>query len=253
MQLAEDFWNFRGSHKIAKIIDVGTQMSLVRRASGKFVLLDSFDIDGDERETFLTLTNGGADVEAILNVHPYHTLHCAAVHDAVPHARLIGTLRHRQQIPTLPWEAGVIEDVATQAEFGDIFEFSVPAGVDLYNTADVHVGSVLVRHRKSGIVHVDDTLNVFAGPGPLEPLLPQSRLKFHPQLAKALQDRPGATEDYANWARALADEWAGTRIVCAAHMAIRRLPQGGWRQELLKALDDIESTLADHREKHAKS
>jgi hypothetical protein len=39
--VAEGFWNFRGSFRIAGILDVGTQAALVRLASGRYVLLDS--------------------------------------------------------------------------------------------------------------------------------------------------------------------------------------------------------------------
>ena len=250
-QLAENFWTFRGDFKIAKVINVGTHMSLVRRANGKFLLLDSYDLDESDRESLLSLTDGGKAVEAIINVHPFHTLHCNAAHKLLPHARLIGTSRHHTKAPELPWEPGLIEVPATQAEFEEDLDFSVPAGVDFVSDKDhVHVASVLVRHRKSGIVHVDDTINVLAAPGFLGKLLPQSKLQFHMQLAKALQDRPGAADDYENWARDIAEKWAGTPIVCAAHSAIRKLPPNGWRDEVLKALSGVEKTLSKHRSAH---
>lgn len=247
-RLADSFWNFRGHFRIAKVIDIGTQMSLVRRGNGRFLLLDSYDLSDDDRKELLRVTDDGAAIDAILNVHPFHTLHCRAAHELAPSARLIGTARHRRQMPDLPWEAGVIEDSVAQAEFVDDLDFSVPAGADLVTSDDsVHTASVLVRHRASGIVHVDDTLNVLAAPGPFRKLLPQSRLKFHPMLPKALQKRAGAADDYARWARDLATNWAGTPIVCAAHSAIRRLPENGWREEVLQALSDVEKTLSRHR------
>lgn len=247
-QLSDDFWNFRGSFKIAKIIDVGTQMSLVRRANGRFLLLDSYSVTDDDRRDLLGLTNGGTAIEAILNVHPFHTLHCRAMHEIAPDARLIGTRRHREHTPGLPWEDGAIEDAATQAQFADDLDFSVPAGVDLVTPDDnVHAGSVLVRHRKSGIVHVDDTLNVLSAPGPLGKVLPQSSLKFHPMLSRALQKRAGAADDFARWARGIADDWAGTPIVCAAHSAIRHLPERAWNEEVLDALSDVDDMLGKHR------
>jgi hypothetical protein len=127
----------------------------------------------------------------------------------------------------------------------------VPQGVDFVSPhKNVHVASVLVRHRESGIVHVDDTLNVLAAPGFLGKLLPQSKLRFHPQLAKALQKRAGAADDYDRWARDLAEAWSGTPIVCAAHSAIRKLPEGGWQNEVTGALADVEKTLSSHRAAH---
>jgi hypothetical protein len=197
-QLAENFWTFRGDFKIAGFINLGTHMSLVRRADGSYLVIDSYALEKDDRRALLELTDGGRAVEAILNVHPFHTLHCNAAHKLLPHARLIGTRRHHGQAPDLPWDEGFIEEAATQAEFAEDLEFSVPRGVDFISEDDhVHVASVLVRHRMSGIVHVDDTINVLAAPGFLGRLLPQSKLKFHPQLAKALQKRAGAADDYA--------------------------------------------------------
>jgi hypothetical protein len=249
--LADHFWNFRGVLKIAKVLDLGTQMSLVRRSNGRFLLLDSYDLEEDDREKLLALTDGGRAIEAVLNVHPFHTLHCRAVHGMLPHARLIGTRRHRDEAPELPWEDGVIEDQGTQAEFREDLDFSIPAGVDfICQKSHVHTASVLVRHRTSGIVHVDDTINVFAAPGWLGRLLPQSRLRFHPQLAKALQRRPGAADEYAAWARELAERWGGTPIVCAAHSAVRTLKADGWRDEILHALSDVEKTLSKHRKEN---
>lgn len=247
-QLADTFWNFRGSFRIAKVFDVGTQMSLVRRANGRFLLLDSYNVEGDDRKKLLALTDRGTAIEAIINVHPFHTLHCRAMHELAPSARLIGTGRHKAHVSELPWEDGVIEDAATQSEFADDLEFSVPGGVDLVPDDDsVHAGSVLVRHRKSGIVHVDDTLNVIAAPGILKRILPQSNLKFHPTMPKALEKHSGAADAFAAWARDLAESWSDTRIVCAAHSAVRRLPRDGWRNEVLAALAGMEKTLDKHR------
>ncbi|AKH42497.1 hypothetical protein FHS61_000267 [Altererythrobacter atlanticus] len=246
--LAEDFWNFRGTFRIAKILDVGTHMSLIRRANGRFLMIDSYSLKGSDRRELLALTDNGRAIEAILNVHPFHTLHCRSAHELAPHARLIGTRRHRDKAPELPWETGLIEDPSTQAEFAEDVDFSVPAGVDFISTDEsVHVSSVLVRHRRSGIVHVDDTLNVFAAPGLLKPLFPQSRLRFHPMLAKALEPTLTAADEFAGWARKLAEDWAGTPIVCAAHSAIRHLQPDGWREEVLRALSDVEKTLGEHR------
>lgn len=250
-QLADHFWTFRGDFKIARVINVGTHMSLVRRTNGKYLLLDSYDLDDCDRKALFSLTDGGRKIEAVINVHPFHTLHCGVIHELLPHARMIGTRRHREQAPELPWEAAVIEQSATQQEFAEDLEFSVPGGVDFVSLEDhVHVSSVLVRHRGSGIVHVDDTINVFAAPGFLGKLLPQSKLKFHPRLAKALQKRAGAADDYEQWARDIAARWSGTPYVCAAHSSIRKLPADGWQDEVLEALAAVEKTLSRHRSAH---
>ena len=247
-QIAENFWNIRGSFKIAKVLDIGTHMSVARRSNGRFLLLDSYAIGGEDKQRLVDLTDNGAAIDAIINVHPFHTLHCSQMHELFPGARMIGTARHKRQAPDLDWDDNVIEDASTQAEFAQDLDFSVPDGLDLVTGDDsVHAASVLVRHKASGVVHVDDTLTVLAAPGALKSLLPQSRLKFHPKLADALQPRAGAADDFARWARGLASDWHETPAVCAAHSAVRHLQPGGWHEEVLQALGDAEKVLAKHR------
>lgn len=113
-----------------------------------------------------------------------------------------------------------------------------------------YVTPVLVRHRPSRIVHVDDTLNVLQRPGLLGRLRPQSKLRLHPLLAKALHPTASAADAFEGWARNLAEHWADTPVVCAAHSAVRRLPPGGWRKEVLSALDAVDKTLIAHRLSH---
>lgn len=250
-RLHDDFWNFRGDFRIAGVFNVGTHMSLVRRPDGRFLVLDSYDLAGEDRAKLMSLTDNGAAIDAILNVHPFHTLHCEALHALLPGVRLIGTARHRRQVPRLPWAEGPIEDAATQSEFADTLDFSIPAGVDFVCPDDkVHVASVIVRHRASGVVHVDDTINVLAPSSLLKAVLPEPRLRFHPMLARALQERSGAADEYAAWASDLADRWADTPVVCAAHSAVRRLDPGGWRTEMLDALEHVRPALDRHRRAH---
>lgn len=249
-QLAPNYWNFRGDFRIAGLVNLGTHMSLVRRPNGRFLLIDSYAVGEDDRDALMDLTQGGSAIDAILNVHPYHTLHCGFAHQLAPAAQLYGARRHREMAPDLPWESAPIEEASTQALFPDL-EFSVPSGLYLVTGDDrVHAASVLVRDRESRIVHVDDTFNVLAAPGPLRQVLPQSRLRLHPMLGKALRDEAGAADAFEVWARDLAERWAGTPIVCAAHSAVRRLSTDGWRHEVLLALHDARHTLARHRRRH---
>ena len=247
-QLADTFWNLRGIHRLGGLIDIGTQMSVVRRPDGRFVVIDGCALDDAQRAALLALTGGGAQVDAVVHVHPFHTLHVEATHRLLPHATLYGTGRHHTKFPTLPWAGTPVETWADAHPLADVFELSVPDGVDFVCPDErVHTASVLVRHRASGIVHVDDTLNVLAAPGPLRDVLPQSALKMHPMLAKALTPAAGAADAYARWARELAVRWADTPVVCAAHSAVRKLGQGGFREEMEAALAGVERTLARHR------
>lgn len=70
IQIADNFWNIRGSFKVAGFIDIGTQASLVRLASGKFVFLDSYTLSGSVQHEVDQLTNHGENVVAVLNLPP---------------------------------------------------------------------------------------------------------------------------------------------------------------------------------------
>lgn len=230
------------------MINIGTHMSLVRKPGGTFILLDSYELDQSDQDELMALTDGGALIEAVLNVHPFHTIHCKFIQNMLPHARLIGTRRHHQQAPHLQWDPDVIEDAATQQQFSDIFDFSIPSGVDFISDDDsVHVGSVIVRHRESGIVHADDTLMVIDLPSLVQKVVPGPKLRFHPKLADGLEKRAGAADDYVRWAKDMACDWADIEIVCAAHNGMVRLSDESFGEAIDKALEYASCTLEKHR------
>ena len=246
--LAENFWNIRGDFKIAHMINIGTQMSLVRKSDGRFILIDAYEPSEHDRAELMVLTDNGALIDVVLNVHPFHTLHCKFVHETLPHARLVGTRRHHEKMPQLNWDPALIEDAATQQQFAELFDFSIPAGVEFIpEDESVHVSSVLVRHRESGIVHVDDTLMYLNPPSLAKLVLPGPKLRFHPKLADALQKRASAADEYVGWAKDLANNWADTRIVCAAHNGIARLTEQTFGQAIEDALEQVSDILENHR------
>ena len=168
LHIADGFWNVRGSHKVAGLLDIGTHASLVRRKGGGFVFLDAYSPSEPVKRDLDEITRGGREVEAILNVHPFHTVHVKRMHELFPNARLYGTARHHERFPHLPWEATRSEDAATHALFAEDLEFSVPRGVDFISRDErVHFSSVLVRHSATRTLHVDDTLMYLRMPLPL--------------------------------------------------------------------------------------
>lgn len=249
-QLAESFWNLRGDFRIAGVLNIGTHMSLARRSNGRFVVIDGCALQDQPRSQLMALTSNGKLVDAVVHVHPFHTLHVEATHQLFPKATLYGTARHREMAPGLPWADKPVETWGAKHPLDDVFELTVPDGV-LFVCPDerVHVASVLVRHRETGIVHVDDTFNVLAAPGKLGDLLPQSSLRMHPMLGKALKPEAGAADAYATWACKLAKRWADTRIVCTAHSAVRRFEPGAFEREVREALDKVAGTLSRHRDR----
>ncbi len=250
-KLADTFWNIRGVHRLAGVLDIGTQMSLVQRGGAGFVVIDGCGLDDSQRASIMELTGDGERVAAVVNVHPFHTLHVEATHRLFPGATLHGTARHHRLAPSLPWSPEPVEEWGNDHPLADLFDLTVPDGVDFVCPDErVHVASVLVRHRQTGIVHVDDTLNVMAAPGLLREVFPVSSLRMHPMLGRALKKEAGAADAYAAWARTLAADWGDTRIVCAAHSAVRNFPMGGFSKEVAAALDKVSGALNRHRARY---
>ncbi|NNF15646.1 MAG: hypothetical protein HKN70_02810 [Gammaproteobacteria bacterium] len=254
IQVSEDFWNFRGSFRIGGVIDVGTQASLVQLASGKFVFLDSYTLGVRARQKVAELTDDGANIEAILNLHPFHTIHVTHMHEQYPHASLYGTQRHHARFPNLPWAKLRTEDIKLHQRYADDFDFSVPGGVDFVSADEnVHFSSVLALHRYSMTIHSDDTIMYLHLPLPMRLAGLGDSVSFHPTLAKALERRAGAADDFRDWAEELIDCWQDAENLCAAHTAslLARDNNGASIYERLgKALQKVGGTLRSHKRKH---
>ncbi len=250
IEVAADFWNFRGSYKIGGLVDVGTHASLVRRGSGRFVLLDSYTFSDEVSAYIGQLTRGGRDIEAILNLHPFHTVHVENAHARYPKATLYGTARHHARFPELPWARLRTEDAALHALFADDFDFSVPRGVDFISANEkVHFSSVLAFHRASDTIHSDDTLMYLDLPLVLKLFGLGDAVRFHPTLDKALERRKGAAKDFRSWASGMIDRWKTSVNLCTAHTAalLDRNNHGEpIPARLERALKNVEGTLKAH-------
>ena len=217
IEVADGFWNIRGSFVIAGFYDLGTQASLVRRASGKYVLLDACALADDTRRWIHELTRDGEDLEAILHLHPFHTLHVRSAHEAFPRAKLHGTARHREKLADLPWEPLLTEDAALHEAFQEDFAFSVPCGVDFIPKDEkLHFASVLAFHHASKTLHVDDTLLYMRLPWPIRLFKPDVT-RLHPTLGAVLEHRAGAAADFRAWTRELVELTRDVQNLCAAH------------------------------------
>ncbi len=246
IRVADDFRNIRGSFRILGLVDIGTHASLVRLASGGYVFLDSYELRGEARREVMALTDNGDAVEAILNVHPFHTVHCAAMHRDFPNAKLYGTERHAARAPGLPWEPLRTEHEALHKKYSRDFDFSVPRGVQFVTRNEhVHFSSVLVYHRSSKTIHVDDTLMFMR--------FPWRRVSYHPTLRMALEKRAGAAADFRRWAEEMSANWKDAENLCAAHTSALTAERMGSRtlhERILTALDLVSGTLDAHARKY---
>lgn len=242
-EIADGFWNIRGSFKVLGFVDLGTQASLVKLKSGKFVLLDCVPLEGGARSQVMRLTEDGKSLEAIINLHPFHTLHCKKVVELFPDATLYGTARHHTKRSNLDWAPEKTETAAFAERYAEDFDFMVPRGVDFIpDNENLHFSSVLAFHRASKTLHVDDTVNYVA-----LPLV--KKLNFHPSLGGVLQRRKEAAQEFRDWAGELIERCKTVQHICTAHM--RRPDPGQFSpiaEELRQALRRAEKKLARHEQ-----
>lgn len=244
----DGFWNLRGSFKLAGILDIGTQCSLVRRSSGAYVLLDACPLADAQQRWLDEVTDGGRAIEAILHLHPFHTLSVKAAHQRYPHARLYGTARHQRRAPELTWQPETTDSAAMHALFADDLRFSVPRGVELIpKDENLHFASVLAFHPASRTLHVDDTLNYVRLPPLLRAIKPDF-MSFHPTLARVLEPRAGAASAFRDWALELTQQCTQIDHLCAAHGAVFSGADVAVRIE--RALSKVDGTLKAHERKY---
>ncbi len=251
LKIADDFWNIRGEFKVFGLINIGTQASLVKRGNGKFVLLDAYTLQGDIKQQVDSLTNNGLDLEAIINLHPFHTIHVARAHADYPHAKLYGTQRHLDKFPDLPWQKQLTNSKEFASLFCEDFEFSVPRGVDfISNNEQLHFSSVLAYHIASTSIHVDDTLMYLKLPGLLG-VLKRPEVSFHMTLSKTLVRRKGAADDFRLWVAQMAENWSDAEVLCAAHShtLIVKNKSPSIAAMIMIALQREEQTLKRHQKK----
>lgn len=238
--LGAGFWNIRGSFRVGGVLNIGTQCSLIQLTSGNFIFLDSYTLSGDVRDEVMTLTDHGQKVEAVLNLHPFHTIHCEQMAEDFPQATFYGSSRHHKQVPEVQWSDDLVESEAVAQRYPEL-EFSIVRGIDYISSNDmVHAGSLLAYHPASKSLHVDDT---FMSPPTkiLEAILPE--LILHPTTKKALKDKPNAGRQYCDWATNLAHEWHDVRNFCAAHSYLVEFNESEFKTALLQAIDKARPKL----------
>lgn len=253
LNISDDFWNIRGDFRIAGLLNIGTHASLIRRASGKFLMLDAYTLSDSLKSQVDSIMGDGENLEAIINLHPFHTVHVEGMHKQYPQAKLYGTQRHHEKFPHLEWEPELTESEACAALFADDLDFSIPAGVDFISkNENLHFSSVLAYHAASRTIHSDDTLMYTALPGPVGKFV-RPGVSFHITLSRTLERRAGAARDFRDWARGLADDWAEAENLCAAHTASLPASEMGARtiaERILSALRKVERTLRAHEKKY---
>jgi len=238
--LGAGFWSIRGSFIKNGIIDIGVQCALIKLPSGRFIFLDSYTLKDDVRQQVMALTNEGQDVEAVLNVHPFHTVHCAQMAQDFPQATFYGSSRHPQQVPEVSWADDLVESDAVAERYPEL-QFSLPKGIHyIAPDENVHASSLLVYHPASKSIYVDDTFEI--PPSKLFNAV-QPNLGLHPTTKKALKEEPNAGKHYCDWVVDLAYEWRNVRHFCGAHSGLMRFEEGQFEAALLSVIDNTRHEL----------
>lgn len=238
--LGNGFWSIRGSFIKNGIIDIGVQSALIKLASGRFIFLDSYALTGDVRQQVMTWTNDGHDVEAVLNVHPFHTTYCEQMAQDFPQATFYGSSRHHKEISSINWSEDLVESEAVAARFAEL-EFSLPKGIYYISpNENVHASSLLVYHPASKSVYIDDTFEM-----PTSKLFNaiQPGLGLHPTTKQALINKTTASKQYCDWATTLAHQWRAVRYFCSAHSGLVEFGENKFEAALLSAIDNARSEL----------
>ena len=121
------FRNVRGRFKILKLIDIETQMSIIQLRNGKFLVIDTVEMNDRLRQEIDHLTNNGENIEAVIATHPFHTLAFPAFYQLYPKAAYYGTPRHLRRLTEIPW-AGNLDDCNVRKKWEPDVEMRIPAG-----------------------------------------------------------------------------------------------------------------------------
>jgi len=243
--LGQGFWTIRGDFRIAGVLNVGTQAGLVQLRSGRFVMLDSYPLSGAVREAVMKLTDQGRAVQAVLNLHPFHTLHCATTAKDFPTAKLYGSQRHQRLHPDLAWQPDLVESQKVQDMFADDLTLSLPRGIDyISGNESVHAGSLLAWHPNSRTLHVDDTICLLTAPNALKLIIQDTKIFLHPTMPKALLPQAEAVIMLEEWINQLSQMTANLRWLCAAHSGhIEYKIPNDFSNQLLTAFQRIKPKL----------
>jgi len=204
------FWNVRSSF-ILDGIDIGTHMSLIQLQSGKFVIVDTVEVDDELKSEIDKLTNNGTLMVAVIATHPFHTTYFPAFYQLYPKVPYYGTPRHLRIEPQLPW-AGSLYDCDNRQRWLPEIHMRIARGSEFENPqpeSSNHFSGIHVFHPASKTIHVDDTVIID------EPF--DGDMLFHPSITGVgLYHIPESPTAFRDWVQKYINEWDFDNI-CAAH------------------------------------
>ena len=127
-RVGSQFWNIRVNFKrFAGLVDIGSHMSLIQLRNGSFLIINPIILNDHSRSEVNCLTDNGTMIEAVIGVHPFHTLAFPSFYEIYPKARYYGTPRHLRRLKQIPW-AGSLDDCQIRRKWEPEVEMRIPAG-----------------------------------------------------------------------------------------------------------------------------
>ncbi|KAJ3188979.1 hypothetical protein HK101_009061 [Irineochytrium annulatum] len=231
-------------------IDVGTQMSLLRLASGKFLLLDTVDLCATARKELDELTRNGELIEAVVATHPFHTVSFPAFKKIYPNAKYYGTPRHLRIQPEINWDGDINEDSVRKLWEPEV-EMRIPDGSEFVAPLPEdsnHFNNVFVFHKASKTVHVlsndqADTIVVSEDAAFLSALgntHPDAVMMIHPHVYGAgLHPTEDAPKRFQCWVDVMVRDWDFDSLASSHRGAV----VGGAKQMLVETMGRIRPEL----------
>jgi len=245
------FYNIRSSFKAFGLVEVGTHMSLIRLNSGKFIIIDTIEIDDELKTKINELTQNGDLIEAVLATHPFHTIYFPAFFKLYPNAKYYGCPRHVKNIISIPWEGNFQEESTLKLWESEHIYLRIPDGAEFINPIESnHFSSVFVFHQPSRTIHVDDTIGFHHNPGCILRHIIGARpnkMMFW-SLERGLKQDKDAPIQFKRWIEKLLLDWDFDNV-CAAHSANKI---GGAKEELRLALERDDARLIGLSKKYNK-
>jgi len=224
------FWNVRSSF-IIDGFDIGTHMSLIQLQSGKFLIVDTVQLDQALLDNINNLTKNGTLIEAVIATHPFHTTYFPTFYAQFPKPPYYGTPRHLRIEPQIPW-AGSMWDCVNRQRWLPEVHMRIPRGAEFVAPepeSSNHFSGIHVFHPPSKAIHVDDTIMID------EPFT--GDMLFHPSLVTVgLYHIPQAPTAFKDWMTDITKDWDFDTI-CAAHNGVK---MGGAKDQLISVLADYD-------------
>lgn len=109
-------------------VEIGTHMSVIQLRNGNFLVIDTVAMNDNLMQEFNELTHNGTKIEAVIAVHPFHTLAYPAFHKLYPKLKYYGTPRHLRKITQIKWAGQLDVDGNKLLQWAPEVELRIPAG-----------------------------------------------------------------------------------------------------------------------------